>query len=148
MLISTLNKINSLFTKKMIKKEHIFIFTELTPETLITATTKYNSTPSGRERNALFFVFLNGNADLLKGVTIPTLLTTDKLADIRFSDRIVKHIEIWDFCFDGVIRTGEIIRFAEKQGIAAGIVVGRLQKDGIIKYNQFNELKEKYEIKS
>ncbi|MBP3923002.1 MAG: NAD-binding protein [Ruminiclostridium sp.] len=113
-LISTLNKINSLFTKKKIKKEHIFIFTELTPETLITATTKYNSTPSGRERNALFFVFLNGNADLLKGVTIPTLLTTDKLADIRFSDRIVKHIEIWDFCFDGVIRTGEIISFAEK----------------------------------
>lgn len=113
-LISTLNKINSLFTKKKIKKEHIFIFTELTPETLITATTKYNNTPSGRERNALFFVFLNGNADLLKGATIPAIVTTDKLADIRFNDRMVKHIEIWDFCFDGVIRTGEIISFAEK----------------------------------
>ena len=57
---------------------------------------------------------LNGNADLLKGATIPAVVTTDKLADIRFSDRMVKHIEIWDFCFDGVIRTGEIISFTEK----------------------------------
>lgn len=36
--------------------------------------------------------------------------------------------------------------FADSIGIDAGIVVGRLQKDGHIPYNRFNELKTKYEI--
>lgn len=113
-LISTLNKINTLFSKKAIKKEHICIFTELTPETLITATTKYKNTPDGRERRALFFVFLKGDPELLKGAEFPSVITPDKLNDIKLSDRTVRHIEIWDFCFDGVIRTGEIISFTEK----------------------------------
>ena len=41
-----------------------------------------------------------------------------------------------------------IIRFAEKIGIAPGIIVGQLQKFGIIKYNQLNNLKRKYKWKS
>lgn len=113
-LISTLNKINTLFSKKAIKKEHICIFTELTPETLITAVTKHKNAPGGRERKALFFVFLSGNAEILKGSEIPALISTDKLCDLKFNNRAVKHIEIWDFCFDGVIRTGEIINFTER----------------------------------
>ena len=36
--------------------------------------------------------------------------------------------------------------FSEKIKIHPGIVVGRLQRDGKINYNQFNYLKEKYEI--
>ena len=36
--------------------------------------------------------------------------------------------------------------FAEKQGIAPGIVVGRLQKEGCIKHSALNELKDHYEI--
>ena len=39
-----------------------------------------------------------------------------------------------------------IKRFAKMQGIAPGIVVGRLQNDCVIKYSMLNELKEKYEI--
>lgn len=39
-----------------------------------------------------------------------------------------------------------IIRFAKEQGIAPGIVVGRMQMEGMIKYNMLNNLKEKYEI--
>lgn len=39
-----------------------------------------------------------------------------------------------------------VIRFAEKEGIAPGIVVGRLQQENLIKYNSLNDLKEKYEI--
>ena len=40
-----------------------------------------------------------------------------------------------------------IIAFAKKINIHPGIVVGRLQKDGKIKYSQFNYLKEKYEVR-
>ena len=36
-----------------------------------------------------------------------------------------------------------VIKFAESQGIAPGIVVGRLQNDGYIKHSVLNELKEK-----
>ena len=41
---------------------------------------------------------------------------------------------------------GSVISFAREQGIAPGIVVGRMQTEGMIKYNMLNELKEKYEI--
>ncbi len=39
-----------------------------------------------------------------------------------------------------------VLRFAKEQGIAAGIVVGRMQLEGMIKYSMLNHLKEKYEI--
>lgn len=39
-----------------------------------------------------------------------------------------------------------VICFAKKQGIAPGIVVGRMQREGMIKYSMLNDLKEKYEI--
>lgn len=41
---------------------------------------------------------------------------------------------------------GSVIRFAREQGIAPGIVVGRMQLEGLIKYSMLNHLKEKYEI--
>lgn len=39
-----------------------------------------------------------------------------------------------------------VIRFAKEQGIAPGIVVGRMQMEGMIKYSMLNDLKEKCEI--
>ena len=39
-----------------------------------------------------------------------------------------------------------VVRFARKQGIAPGIVVGRMQREGMIEYRVLNNLKEKYEI--
>ena len=41
---------------------------------------------------------------------------------------------------------GSVMRFANNQGIAPGIVVGRLQREGLIKHSMLNHLKEKYEI--
>ena len=37
-----------------------------------------------------------------------------------------------------------VISLAHGSAIDPGIVVGRLQKEGIIKYNQLNDLKTKY----
>jgi len=39
-----------------------------------------------------------------------------------------------------------VLEFARQQGIAPGIVVGRMQLERMIKYNMLNNLKEKYEI--
>lgn len=39
-----------------------------------------------------------------------------------------------------------ICKFAKQQGIAPGIVVGRLQNEGCIKHSMLNDLKEHYEI--
>ena len=39
-----------------------------------------------------------------------------------------------------------VLRFAKAQGIAPGIVVGRMQLEGMIQYSMLNHLKEKYEI--
>lgn len=39
-----------------------------------------------------------------------------------------------------------VLQFAEAQGIAPGIVVGRMQRERLIKYSMLNHLKEKYEI--
>ena len=39
-----------------------------------------------------------------------------------------------------------LLQFAKAQGIAPGIVVGRMQLEGMIKCSMLNNLKEKYEI--
>jgi HTH-type transcriptional regulator/antitoxin HigA len=39
-----------------------------------------------------------------------------------------------------------VLQFAKAQGIAPGIVVGRMQLEGMIEYSMLNDLKEKYEI--
>lgn len=39
-----------------------------------------------------------------------------------------------------------VLQFAKEQEIAPGIVVGRMQMEGMIQYNMLNNLKEKYEI--
>lgn len=39
-----------------------------------------------------------------------------------------------------------VCKFAKKLGIAPGIVVGRMQREGIIQYSMMNELKEQYVI--
>jgi HTH-type transcriptional regulator / antitoxin HigA len=44
--------------------------------------------------------------------------------------------------FDGT--PGEVLAFAVDQGVAAGIVVGQLQKAGALTYAQMNKLKERY----
>jgi len=42
--------------------------------------------------------------------------------------------------------TGSVLLFAQAQGIAPGIVVGRMQREKLIKYSALNGLKEQYEI--
>lgn len=45
-----------------------------------------------------------------------------------------------------IVNRDSILQFSKSIGVAPGIVVGRLQNDKYIKYSQFNEFKDKYEI--
>ena len=112
-LISTLNRINSLFNKKTIKKKILYIFTELTPETLITAQTKFDGLNDKKEKKDIQFIFLSGNKELLKNKQLPAILSSSTLQELKINTLKVKNTQIWDFCFDGIIRTSEIIAFTE-----------------------------------
>ena len=47
---------------------------------------------------------------------------------------------------DGDYSERRVLQFAKTQGIAPGIVVGRMQLEGMIPYSMLNNLKEQYEI--
>lgn len=71
--------------------------------------------------------------------------------DEKAADQFAQEILIPTADFDVFVSQNDFSRssirdFADKEGIQCGIVVGRLQKDGFLKYNQFNNLKTKYEI--
>lgn len=50
------------------------------------------------------------------------------------------------FLQSGDFSQSAIVKFARAQEIDPGIVVGRLQKEGCIGYNRYNDMKKKYEI--
>ncbi len=70
----------------------------------------------------------------------------EKAADQWSADTLIPQEDFERFVYEGDYTENHILRFAEDQGIAPGIVVGRLQSEGIIKYNTLNHLKERYEL--
>jgi|SRR5271170_3536586 len=42
-------------------------------------------------------------------------------------------------------KDSEVIRFAEEQGLAPGIIVGQLQHRKVIHFNQMNHLRQRYD---
>ena len=69
----------------------------------------------------------------------------------KAADQFAQEILISKVDFDAFVSQNDFSRssirdFADKEGIQCGIVVGRLQKDGFLKYSQFNDLKTKYEM--
>ena len=70
----------------------------------------------------------------------------EKAADKWASDTLITPQDFEVFRNNRDYSESSVIQFAYDQGISPGIVVGRMQMEGIIKYSVLNELKEKYEI--
>lgn len=70
----------------------------------------------------------------------------EKAADQWSGDTLIVADDFECFRGESDFSEGNVIRFAKEQGIAPGIVVGRMQMEGMIKYSMLNNLKEKYEI--
>ena len=67
-------------------------------------------------------------------------------ADSWAGNTLIDKDEYEEFKIKGDFSELSVTKFAGEQGIAPGIVVGRLQKDKIIKYSMLNNLKEQYDI--
>lgn len=71
---------------------------------------------------------------------------TEQLANEFAANSLIPYNELQKFLKNAPLTKNEILSFAEQIGIMPGIVVGRLQHDGLISYNTFNYLKQKYTI--
>lgn len=67
-------------------------------------------------------------------------------ADLFARDSLVNPTAFKNFVDKKDFQKNSIIDFSKEIGIACGIIVGRLQKEGYIKYSWLNDLKVKYEM--
>lgn len=70
----------------------------------------------------------------------------EKAADEFAQEYLIPGQAFAGFVCRGDFSKGALIAFAGQMRIDTGIVVGRLQKEGYIKYDRYNELKTKYRI--
>lgn len=70
----------------------------------------------------------------------------ERAADQWSGNTLIPSDDFEAFRRDGDYSERRVLQFAKAQGIAPGIVVGRMQLEGMIQYSMLNNLKEKYEI--
>lgn len=106
-------------------------------------------TARGRDADKFWFSFFHEMAHIILGHINNTDGTTEQDendADTWAGDVLIPRDSYKEFLAKGDFSDYSICEFAGSQGIAPGIVVGRLQNDEIIGHNMYNELKEHYVI--
>ena len=103
----------------------------------------------GKDADRFWFSLFHELGHVLYGHINQQNGTTEE--DERNADLFAKNILINNDDFEFFVDRNDfsesaIINFSNYVGILPGIVVGRLQKDGYIKYNRHNNLKMKYEF--
>ena len=68
----------------------------------------------------------------------------DQLAKAAAENEMDEDIDRFEAA--GSFTKRDVLRFSQEVGIAPGIVVGRLQNDRLLRYDQLGGLKEKYEL--
>ena len=87
-------------------------------------------------------VFISSSVEEMKNINNNLEIEADNFA----MDYLISAADYRSFAPSKYTSDDEIIKFAKKIGIHPGIVVGRLQHDGIIAHNRCSKLKEKYVI--
>ncbi len=106
-------------------------------------------TARGRDADKFWFSLFHELAHIALGhVWQPDGTSEDdeKAADKWSGDILISSDDFEAFRRDRDFSEKRVIQFAKAQGIAPGIVVGRMQLEGMIRYSMLNNLKEKYEI--
>lgn len=106
-------------------------------------------TARGADADRFWFSLFHEMAHIILGHINKTSGLTDedeKAADKWAGDVLIPANEYETFKRRGEFYEKAILDFADEQSIAPGIVVGRLQKDGMIDHNRLNHLKEQYVI--
>ena len=106
-------------------------------------------TARGKDADKFWFSLFHEFAHIALGHVGQPNGTSDadeKAADQWSSDTLITSGDFERFRREKDYSERSVLRFAKAQGIAPGIVVGRMQLEGMIKYSMLNNLKEKYEI--
>ncbi len=98
-------------------------------------------------RNQHSFVIDNAAEDLLDRIVDPEMQEYETEANRFSADTLIPPRVLGDFVRKGVFTNESIHDFAEMINVGPGIVVGRLQHDGILKRHQGNALKQKIDWK-
>lgn len=104
-------------------------------------------TARGKDADKFWFSLFHELAHIVLGHVGQTGGTSDedeKAADKWASSMLIAEGDFDVFKLAGNYSEQAVLEFAGKQGIAPGIVVGRMQREGIIKYSMLNNLKEQY----
>lgn len=106
-------------------------------------------TARGKDADKFWFSLFHELAHIVLGHIGKINGTTDqdeKDADTWSGDTLINPKEFTAFKRGRDFSERSVLAFAREQQIAPGIVVGRMQRDGIIKYSMLNNLKVQYEI--
>ena len=106
-------------------------------------------TGRGKDADVFWFSLFHELAHIVLGHVGRFSSTTEKDeddADKWSRDILIAPPDFQQFKNDKDYSERSVVRFAKDLGIAPGIVVGRMQREGMIKYSMLNGLKEKYEI--
>lgn len=106
-------------------------------------------TARGKDADKFWFSLFHELAHIVLGHVGKPNGTTDE--DEKAADRWARDIFIPSDEFESFRQRNDyseesVLQFAAGQGIAPGIVVGRMQLEGMIKYSMLNDMKEKYNI--
>lgn len=106
-------------------------------------------TVRGKDADKFWFSLFHEIAHILLGHINQPNGTTEE--DEEAANKYAREVLIPQEAFDAFVANQNFTEdsmsdFSDKIGIDVGIVVGRLQKEGYIQYNWYNELKTKYEI--
>lgn len=106
-------------------------------------------TVRGKDADKFWFSLFHELGHILLGHINQTNGTTfddEKAADDFAENMLIPEKEFNKFVSKKDFSKASICSFAREQNILCGIVVGRLQKDGYIKYDRYNDLKTKYAL--
>ena len=106
-------------------------------------------TARGKDADKFWFSLFHELAHIVLGHVGQSHGTSEedeKAADKWAGDILIPHEDLEIFKRNKEYSERSVLQFAKEQEIAPGIVVGRMQLEGMIQYNTLNHLKEKYEI--
>ena len=106
-------------------------------------------TVRGKDADRFWFSLFHELGHIVRGHLSTSHGTTEgqeQDADAFSRDWLISPEDIDRFEAAGRFTKRDVLRFSQEVGIAPGIVVGRLQNDRLLRYDQLGGLKEKYEL--
>ena len=106
-------------------------------------------TPSSKDADGFWFGLFHELAHIILGhySNINGITQDDENeAAVTANNIIFKLDEFEIFKNNNNFSEQSVMEFAKEQGVSPGIVVGRLQFDGLVKYDKLNHLKDKFDI--